>query len=153
VNTPVVSHITDNCTQRLRLFSGIKVKPENNDLKEAEQQITIWTAANLCKKMELGHLAIPVSDVADNATSSADKVGANVRPLQLVEPALTIIGSEHTVYYACPFSAEGDIRVLGPDEKFAPLTTCSVQGIFKLLRFYERMLKWGIGKEASKQME
>jgi hypothetical protein len=103
--------------------------------------------------MELGHLAIPVSDVVDNATSSADKVGANVRPLHLVEPAFTIIGNEHTVYYAYPSSAESDIRVLGPNEKFAPLTTCSVQRIFELLRFYGRMLKWGIGKEASKKME
>lgn len=90
-------------------------------------------AANLRKKIELGHLAFPVSDVpptpddvADNATSSADKVGANVRPLHLIEPALTIIGNEHKVYYAYPSSAEGDIRVLGPDEKFAPLTTRSV---------------------------
>jgi hypothetical protein len=159
-NTPVVSHTTDNCTQRLGLFSGIEVKPENGDLKEAELQITIWMAANLRKKMELGHLAFPVSDVpptpdhvADNATGSADKVGANVRPLHLIEPALTIIGNEHKVYYAYPSSAEGDIRVLGPDEKFAPLTTRSVQGIFKLLRLYGRMLEWGIGKEASTRLE
>jgi hypothetical protein len=85
-NTPVVSDITDNCTQRLGLFSGIEVKPENGDLKEAELQITIWTAAKPWKKMELGHLAFPVSNMADNATSSADKVGTNVQPLHLVEP-------------------------------------------------------------------
>ena len=157
---PVVSHTSDNCTQRLGLFSGIEVKPENGDLKEAELQITIWMAASLRKKMELGRLAFPMSDlpptpddVADNATTSTDKVVANVRPLHLLEPALTIVGNEHKVYYAYPFSAEGDVTVLGPDEKFAHLTTRSVQGIFKLVRFYGRMLEWGFGEEASTNME
>ncbi|KAF2733034.1 hypothetical protein EJ04DRAFT_565424 [Polyplosphaeria fusca] len=84
-NTPIVSHTTDNCTQRLGLFSGIEVKPENGDLKEAELQITLWMAASLQKKMELGHLAFSVSDappaldgVADNEASSTDQDSAVV---------------------------------------------------------------------------
>ena len=44
---PVVSHTSDNCTQRLALFSGIEVKPENGGPKKAELQISIWMAASL----------------------------------------------------------------------------------------------------------
>lgn len=36
-----VSHTTDNFTSRAVLFSGIEVKPENGDQKEAELQIGI----------------------------------------------------------------------------------------------------------------
>jgi len=68
--------------------------------------------------------------VADNVASSTDRVKAKVQPLHLMKPTLTIIGNEHKVYYAYPSSVEGDKKVLGPDEKFAHLTTRSVQEIF-----------------------
>lgn len=61
----------------------------------------------------------------------------------LLEPALTIIGHEHKIYYAYPSSATGDITILGPDEKFTNLSTRSVQGIFKLISFYATILDYG----------
>lgn len=156
----VVSHTSDNCTQRLGLFSGIEVKPENGDLKEAELQITIWMAASLRKKMELARLAFPMSDVpltlgtqADNAATVNDKVVANVSPMHLLEPALAIIGNEHKVYYAYPTSTAGDVTLLGPDDRFAVLTTRSVQGIFKLVQFYGRLLEWGFDGGTSTHIE
>jgi hypothetical protein len=51
-NAMPVSHTTDNFTSRTLLFSGIEVKPENGDLKEAELQMSIWMAASLRKKIE-----------------------------------------------------------------------------------------------------
>jgi hypothetical protein len=158
--TPVVSHTSDNCTQRLALFSGIEVKPENGDPKEAELQISIWMAASLRKKMELARLAFPTSDLpltpedaADSATISTDKGLTTFQSSHLLEPAITIIGNEHKIYYAYPSSLKGDVTVLGPDEKFASLSTRSVQGIFKLVRFYGRMLAWGVDEEATTNMQ
>lgn len=117
-------------------------------------------AASLRKKIEIYHLEFPVSsmpptlgDVAENVASSTDKVNANVQPLHLIEPALIIVGNEYKVYYAYPSSLEGDINILGPDKKFSHLTTRSVQGIFKPVRLYGRMLEWGIGEEASSRIE
>lgn len=157
---PVVSHTSDVCTQRLALFSGIEVKPENGDAKEAELQIGIWMAASLRKKMELARLAFPTSDLlltpedtADNATISTEKGLTTSRSAHLLEPAITIIGNEHKIYYAYPSSLKGDVTVLGPDEKFAHLSTRSVQGIFKLVRFYGRMLAWGVNEEATTNMQ
>ncbi|CAN9171290.1 unnamed protein product [Alternaria alternata] len=158
--TPVVSHTSDNCTQRLALFSGIEVNPENGDPKEAELQISIWMAASLRKKMELARLAFPTSDLpltpedaADNATISTDKGLTTFQSSHLLEPAITIIGNEHKIYYAYPSSLKGDVTVLGPDERFASLSTRSVQGIFKLVRFYGRMLAWGVDEEATANMQ
>ncbi|CAN9171321.1 unnamed protein product [Alternaria alternata] len=158
--TPVVSHTSDNCTQRLALFSGIEVKPENGDPKEAELQISIWMAASLRKKMELARLAFPTSDLpstpddaTDSATISTDKGLTTFQSSHLLEPAITIIGNEHKIYYAYPSSLKGDVTVLGPDEKFASLSTRSVQGIFKLVRFYGRMLAWGVDEEATTNMQ
>ena len=157
--TPVVSHTLDNCTQRLALFSGIEVKPENGDIKEAELQVSIWMAASLRKKMELARLAFPMSDLpstpddaSDNANTSMDKVIATVQSLHILEPAVTVIGNEHMIYYAYPSSPKGDVTVLGPDEKFVSLSTRSVQGMFKLVRFYGRMLAWGFNREAFTNM-
>jgi hypothetical protein len=113
-------------------------------------------AASLRKKMELARLAFPtmsdpqptLDDTVENGTTSTDEGTPKVQLLHLLEPALTIIGNEHKVYYAYPSSTKDDIKVLGPDEKFAHLTTRSVQGIFKLARFYGRMLKWGFDRQA-----
>jgi len=45
-----VSHTTDNFTSRAVLFSGIEVKPENGDQKEAELQMGIWMAASFRRR-------------------------------------------------------------------------------------------------------
>ncbi|CAN9463975.1 unnamed protein product [Alternaria alternata] len=67
--TPVVSHTSDGCTQRLALFSEIEVKPENDDLKEAGLQISIWMAASLRKQIEPARLAFPTSDLLRGCVS------------------------------------------------------------------------------------
>ncbi|KAL5114018.1 hypothetical protein ACEQ8H_008123 [Pleosporales sp. CAS-2024a] len=157
---PLVSHTSDFCTQRLVLFSGIEVKPQSGNLNEAELQMSIWMAASLRKKMELARLAFPTSDLlltpedaADNATISTDKGLTTFQSAHLVEPAVVIIGNEHRIYYAYPSSSQGDVTVLGPDEKFSGLSTRSLQGIFKLVRFYGRMLAWGVDEEVTTNMQ
>jgi hypothetical protein len=132
------------------------VKPENGDQKEAELQMGIWMAASIRKKIELARSAfigIPESESESVITSG---VGHGSNEVQhpnisednpsvtaLLEPALTIVGHEHKIYYAYPTSATGDITILGPDEKFTNLSTRSVQGIFKLARFYATILDYG----------
>jgi hypothetical protein len=140
VNAMHVSHTTDDFTSRAVLFSGIEVKPENGDQKEAELQMGIWMAASLRKKMELARNAfIGTPGLVQNPTINE----ADLSITALLEPALTIIGHEHKIYYAYPTSATGDITILGPDEKFTNLSTRSVQGIFKLISFYATILDYG----------
>ncbi|KAF2254344.1 hypothetical protein BU26DRAFT_136771 [Trematosphaeria pertusa] len=151
-----VSHTTDNFTSRAFLFSGIEVKPENGNQKEAELQMGIWMAASLRKKMELARRAsfgIPVSESESASNSGVSHDSNEIKNpdnnaddpsiTALLEPALTIIGHEHKIYYAYPSSATGDITILGPDEKFTNLSTRSVQGIFKLISFYATILDYG----------
>lgn len=153
-----VSHTTDNFTSRTLLFSGIKVKPENGDLKEAELQMGIWVAASLRKKMELAKRAFASTPASQSKSDSGPgpETGHELKETQptststedpsftaLLEPALTIIGHEHKLYYAYPSSAHGNITILGPDEKFANLSTRSVQGIFTLISFYGAILAYG----------
>ena len=111
-------------------------------------------AASLRKKLELARLASSTSnpqptldDAVESETTPAEKSVANIQLLDLLEPAITIIGNKHKVYYAYPSSIKGDVEVLGPDRRFGDLTTTSVQGIFKLARFYGRMLEWGFDRE------
>lgn len=151
-----VSHTTDSFTSRAFLFSGIEVKPENGDQKEAELQMGIWMAASLRKKMELvkrGFFKTTVlgDETTFNSTVSRDSdaiqdpdVNANDCSIEaLLEPALAIIGNEHKIYYAYPSSVTGNITILGPDENFTNLSTRSVQGIFKLMSFYATILDYG----------
>ncbi|CAN9196174.1 unnamed protein product [Alternaria alternata] len=145
-----------HCNTKFKLESQARERRS----KEAELQISIWMAASLRKKMELARLAFPTSDLpltpedaADNATISTDKGLTTFQSSHLLEPAITIIGNEHKIYYAYPSSLKGDVTVLGPDEKFASLSTRSVQGIFKLVRFYRRMLAWGVDEEATTNMQ
>lgn len=59
-----------------------------------------------------------------------------------------MIGNEHKVYYACVSSSrDGAITILGPDEKFTNLSTRSVEGIFKLAKFYAGVLDYGYQTE------
>ncbi|RMZ71957.1 ribonuclease h [Pyrenophora seminiperda CCB06] len=151
-----VSHTMDNFTSRAVLFSGIEVKPENGDRNEAELQMGIWMAASLRKKMELARGAFIGTPGSGSESNSTFAVGHDSNEIQnpnineddpsvtaLLEPALTIIGHEHNIYYAYPTSATGDITILGPDEKFGNLSTRSVQGIFKLISFYATILDYG----------
>jgi hypothetical protein len=71
---------------------------------------------------------------------------ANVPPIlaTLPEPALTIIGHEHYIYYAYLDSA-ANIRILGPDiDRFGNVSTRSIRGIFALVRLYGRILEYGM---------
>lgn len=166
VNATQLSHTTDNFTSRAILFSGIEVKPENGDQKEAELQMGIWMAASLRKKMELAKKASlgtsvsetePVSDleVCHDLYETSDTGIDQGHPslAGLLEPSLTIIGHEHKIYYAYPSSAAGDVTILGPDEKFTNLSTRSVQGIFKLISFYGIILDYGYRVETVNGLE
>ncbi|KAF1364339.1 hypothetical protein EJ07DRAFT_172340 [Lizonia empirigonia] len=80
-----IGHTLDAFTKRTALFSGIEVKSASGDHTEAELQMSIGISASLHKKEELTQMAqIPID------------------PTTMVEPALTIVGHEHSVYYAYP---------------------------------------------------
>ena len=71
---------------------------------------------------------------------------ANIPPTlaTLPEPALTIIGHEHYIYYAYLDSA-ANIHILGPDiDRFGNVSTRSIRGIFALVRLYGRILEYGM---------
>ncbi|KAL9114567.1 MAG: hypothetical protein Q9187_007449 [Circinaria calcarea] len=131
-NIREIGHTLDAFTKRTALFSGFEVKPASGDHTEAELQMSIWIAASLRKKQELAKIA-----------------QAPFERTTLVEPALTIVGHEHSVYYAYPrddlISGRNGVRVLGPDlDRFERLSTDSVRGIFRLVRLYGNLLKYGM---------
>lgn len=157
-----VSHTTDNFTSRTLLYSGIEVKPENGDQKEAELQMGIWMAASLRKKMELAKSAFSGTAASEreslsnpephnelSGTQASDFIVHGSSFTALLEPSLAIIGHEHKLYYAYPSSAAGDVTILGPDEKFMNLSTRSVQGIFRLISFYATILDYGYGENTA----
>ncbi|OCK73998.1 hypothetical protein K432DRAFT_387067 [Lepidopterella palustris CBS 459.81] len=133
-NNREIGHTLDTFTKRTALFSGFEVKPASGDHTEAELQMSIWIAASLRKKQELAQVA----QVPFELTT-------------MVEPALTIVGHEHSVYYAYPhddlvFGRSG-VHVLGPDlDRFERLSTDSIRGIFRLVRLYGNLLKYGMDK-------
>jgi hypothetical protein len=70
----------------------------------------------------------------------------------MVEPAFTIIGHEHNVYYAYPqddlIAGRSGVHVLGPDsDRFKKLGTDSIRSIFRLLRVYRNLLGYGMAKD------
>jgi hypothetical protein len=97
-------------------------------------QRSIWIAASLRKKLELTQRAqIPLD------------------PTTMVEPTLTIVGHEHSVYYAYTrkdlVSEISGVHVLGPDrDRFERLSTDSIRGIFRLIRLYGNLLKYGMNE-------
>ncbi|PVH97236.1 hypothetical protein DM02DRAFT_658470 [Periconia macrospinosa] len=116
----------------------------------------IWMAASLRKKMELARTASLESPGSESEPASNSRAGHDSNENQnlddnaddpsitaLLEPSLAVIGYEHKIYYPYPSFATGDITILGPDEKFANLSTRAVQGIFKLIRFYATILDYG----------
>jgi hypothetical protein len=57
----------------------------------------------------------------------------------MVEPTLTILGHEHSVYYAYPredlVSGRSGVHVWGPDQnRFERLSTDSIRENFRLIR-------------------
>ena len=126
------SDTLDTFTKRTALFSGFEVKPASGDHTEAELQMSIWIAASLRKKQELARIT-----------------QAQFEPTTMVEPALTIVGHEHSVYYAFPredlVSGRSGVHVLGPDlDRFERLSTDSIRGIFRLVMLYGNLLKYGM---------
>lgn len=136
-NSRELGHTLDTFTRRTALFSGFEIKPASGDHTEAELQMSVWIAASLRKKQELAHIAQFPFD-----------------PANIVEPALTVVGHEHSVYYAYPredlMSGKSGVHILGPDlDRFELLSTDSIRGIFRLIRLYGNLLKYGMdeGKE------
>jgi hypothetical protein len=120
-----IGHTLDAFTKRTALFSSIEVKPASGDHTEAELQMSLAIAASILNKQSLAHDARIV-----------------VEPTIMVEPSLTIVGHEHSVYYAYP-RADG-IHVLGPDlDRFERLSTDSIRGVFRLLAVYGNILNYG----------
>lgn len=126
-----VGHTMDAFTKRSALFSGFEIKPASGDQTEAELQISIWSAASIRKKQE---------------------PQLSLEPAAMVEPAFTIVGHEHHVYYCYPrhnlVSGRSGVHVLGPDlDRFERLSTDSVRGIFRLLRLYGNVLAYGADED------
>ena len=131
-NNSEIGHTLDTFTKRTALFSGFEVKPASGDHTEAELQMSIWIAASLRKKQELARLA-----------------QVQFEPAAMTEPAVTIVGHEHSVYYAYPredlVSGRSGVHVLGPDrDRFERLSTDSIRGIFRLIRLYRNLLEYGM---------
>ena len=131
-NKRYIGHTVDTFTKRTALFSGFEIKPASGNHTEAVLQMSIWIAASLCKKQDLA-LSTQVS----------------VEPAAMVEPAFTIVGHRHAVYYACPraglVSGRSGVHVLGPDmDRFERLSTDSIRGIFRLIRMYGNVLEYGM---------
>jgi hypothetical protein len=127
-----VAHTLDTFTKRTALFSGFEVKPASGTNAEAELQMSVWIAASLRKKQELAQVA-----------------QISIDPTTIVEPALTIVGHEHFVYYAYPrenlLPGRNGVHVLGPDlDRFERLSTDSIRGIFRLTRLYGNLLRYGM---------
>lgn len=131
-NRREIGHTLDAFTKRTALFSGFEVKTAFGIHIEAELQMSIWIAASLRKKQELAQLA-----------------QISYEPTAIVEPAFTIVGHEHSVYYAYPrenlVSGRSGIHVLGPDQgRFERLSTATIRGVFRLVRFYGNLLEYGM---------
>lgn len=127
VRNPVVSHMADAFTKATALFSCVEVKPASGDHTEAEYQLSIWMAASLRKKMQL-----------------ARRVGL-IGKDNLVEPCFAIVGHETHVYFAHIVSEEMDmVRILGPEAGSLGLCeTRSVSGIFRALRLWQNVIRYG----------
>lgn len=166
----LVAHTTDNFTQRAALFSGVEVKPAGGSLAEAQLQLSIWMAASLRKKAELfrntfGHescLDTPAPDPAPAIDEGVDVASTRASTSSphcpqrdaLIEPAVTIIGAEHKLYYALvsglsdPADPKGcTVSVLGPDRNLAGLSTESISGIFRLARVYGNIFQYGFDED------
>ncbi|KNG52805.1 hypothetical protein DDE82_009088 [Stemphylium lycopersici] len=122
---PIISHVADAFTKTTALFSCVEVKPANGDLMEAEYQLSIWMAANLRKKMQLARCA----GILDKSS--------------LVEPCFAIVGHETHIYLAY-MASEDVVRIQGPEQGFSSACeTSSVSGIFRTLKLWRNVIKYG----------
>ncbi|MCJ1261549.1 hypothetical protein MMC22_001414 [Lobaria immixta] len=87
----------DIATSSRALFSGNELKPNDGDKAEAHLQLSVWMAASLRKKSEL-----------------SERAGQG--RFTLPEPCITIVGHEHSVYFAHLDSAD-NVQLLRPDER------------------------------------
>ncbi|KAL5371474.1 hypothetical protein DPSP01_014248 [Paraphaeosphaeria sporulosa] len=125
-DNPVVSHMADAFTKTTALFSCVEVKPASGDHTEAEYQLSVWMAASLRKKMQL-----------------ARRVGL-VDKSSLVEPCFAIVGHETHVYFAYVSEERDAVHILGPEVGSLGLCeTRSVSGIFRALRLWRNVIKYG----------
>jgi len=133
-NKEEISHSLDTFTKRTALFSAFEVEPAYGVRTDAELQMSIWIAADLRSKQQLASTAkVPFE------------------PAAIVEPAFTIVGHEHYVYYAYPnndlVAGRSGVHVLGPDsDRFEKLGTNSIRGIFRLIRLYGNLLEYGMNE-------
>ncbi|KAF2818254.1 hypothetical protein CC86DRAFT_472942 [Ophiobolus disseminans] len=144
-----ISHTTDTYTEAAALFTGIEVKSPSGNLQEAQLQMSIWMAASLRKKAELAWSAF-----ATDALFRRPDHGA------FIEPGITIVGTEHKVYYA--YLSEPDsadllqdtststcaISILGNDTSLPSLDTSSVQGVFRVARLYGNIMEYAADDDA-----
>lgn len=77
-----------------------------------------------------------------------------------IEPGITIVGTEHKVYYAYlsePDSADVSqdtlastcaVAILGSDTSLPSLDTSSVQGILRVARFYGNLMEYAADEDA-----
>jgi hypothetical protein len=120
-----IGHTLDAFTKRTALYCSVEVKPASGDHTEAELQMSLAIAAAILKKQSLAHDAQIL-----------------LEPTSIVEPSLTVIGHEHSLYYAYP--RDDGIHVLGPDlDRFERLSTESMRDVFRLLRTYGNILEFG----------
>jgi hypothetical protein len=125
------------------------VKSPSGNLQEAQLQMGIWMAASLRKKAELAWLAF-----ATDALPRRPDHGA------FIEPGITIVGTEHKVYYAYlsePDSADLSqdtststctVSILGNDTSLPSLDTSSVQGVLRVARLYGNLMEYAADEDA-----
>jgi hypothetical protein len=74
------------------------------------------------------------------------QLAANFPPIlaTLPEPALTIVGHEHYVYYTY-LDSVANTHIPGPNiDRFGNVSTRSIRGISALVRLYGRTLEYGM---------
>ncbi|KAL5116189.1 hypothetical protein ACEQ8H_005966 [Pleosporales sp. CAS-2024a] len=156
-----LSHTTNVFTRSAALYSGIAVKQPNNNTMMAQLQLSVWMSANLRKKADLArcvrlgqrHPHWPDKVLNAASVSARPPSPSDDLPIQaaLIEPAVTVLGAEHKVYYgflAKQFGSEvpwnnSAASVLGPDDRLPLLTTHTVQGILQLARLYGNIFEYG----------
>lgn len=80
------------------------------------------------------------------AGEDEDTRGAHIRAT-LPEPALTIVGHDHYIYYAY-LDSVSNVNILGPDiELSGNVSTRSIRGISALVRLYGRILDYGVDEQ------
>lgn len=101
----------------------MEVKPSDGDKLEAEYQLSIWMAANLCKKAKLRRRA----SLPDTAC--------------LVEPGFTVVGHKMYFYIAYMDSGQGEaVRIL----ELGNAASSSMSGAFKQLRMWQNVIEYGL---------